>query len=54
MTVPEKYLKVNDKALYTVKFTGFDKNDFKITAAASELSTDGYAASEKNDQGKFI
>ncbi|MGV6981811.1 thioester domain-containing protein [Bacillus pumilus] len=47
MTIPAKYLKINDKALYTVKFTGFDKNDFKITAAASELSTDGYAASEK-------
>lgn len=47
MTIPAKYLKVNDKALYTVKFTGFDKNDFKIDAAASELSTDGYAASEK-------
>ncbi|WP_342461969.1 MucBP domain-containing protein [Bacillus sp. FSL R5-0286] len=47
MTVPAKYLKVNDKALYTVKFTDFDKSDFKIDAAASELSTDGYAASEK-------
>ncbi|MCY7619628.1 thioester domain-containing protein [Bacillus pumilus] len=47
MTIPAKYLKVNDKALYTVKFTGFEKNDFKIDAAASELSTDGYAASEK-------
>ncbi|MEH7729767.1 thioester domain-containing protein [Bacillus safensis] len=47
MTIPAKYLKINDKALYTVKFTGFDKNDFKIDAAASELSTDGYAASEK-------
>lgn len=47
MTIPAKYLKVNDKALYTVKFTGFDKNDFKIDAAASTLSTDGYAASEK-------
>ncbi|WP_081277118.1 thioester domain-containing protein [Bacillus pumilus] len=47
MTVPAKYLKINDKALYTVKFTGFDKNDFKIAAAASTLSTDGYAASEK-------
>ncbi|WP_081106426.1 thioester domain-containing protein [Bacillus pumilus] len=47
MTIPAKYLKVNDKALYTVKFTGFDINDFKITATASELSTDGYAASEK-------
>ncbi|MEH6872639.1 thioester domain-containing protein [Bacillus safensis] len=47
MTIPAKYLKVNDKALYTVKFTGFEKNDFKIDADASELSTDGYAASEK-------
>ncbi|MGA4712392.1 thioester domain-containing protein [Bacillus safensis] len=47
MTIPAKFLKVNDKALYTVKFTGFDKNDFKIDAAASTLSTDGYAASEK-------
>ncbi|XAE83361.1 hypothetical protein GKC22_14550 [Bacillus pumilus] len=47
MTIPSKYLKINDKALYTVKFTGFDKNDFKISAAVSELSTDGYAASEK-------
>ncbi|WP_339209001.1 thioester domain-containing protein [Bacillus sp. FSL R5-0432] len=47
MTVPAKYLKVNDKAHYAVKFTDFNKNDFKITAAASELSTDGYAASEK-------
>ncbi|MFP3831079.1 hypothetical protein, partial [Pseudomonas sp. SIMBA_021] len=32
---------------YTLKFTNFNKNDFKIDAAASELSTDGYAASEK-------
>ncbi|MDR4994427.1 hypothetical protein RGT17_04155 [Bacillus altitudinis] len=47
MTVPAKYLKVNDKALYAVKFTDFNKNDFKIDAAASTLSTDGYAASEK-------
>ncbi|WP_337681497.1 thioester domain-containing protein [Bacillus altitudinis] len=47
MTIPAKYLKVNDKALYTVKFTEFDKNDYKIYAAASTLSTDGYAASEK-------
>ncbi|WP_458420704.1 thioester domain-containing protein [Bacillus pumilus] len=47
MTIPAKYLKVNDKALYTVNFTGFDKNDFKIDAATSTLSTDGYAASEK-------
>ncbi|MCK8454632.1 thioester domain-containing protein [Bacillus safensis] len=47
MTVPAKYLKVNDKALYAVKFTDFNKNDFKIDAATSTLSTDGYAASEK-------
>ncbi|MGM0969189.1 MAG: thioester domain-containing protein [Bacillota bacterium] len=47
MKIPAKYLKVNDKALYTLKFTDFNKNDFKIDAAASELSTDGYAASEK-------
>ncbi|MBA8919296.1 hypothetical protein HNP39_003052 [Bacillus aerius] len=47
MTIPAKYLKVNDKALYTVKFTEFDKSDYKIYAAASTLSTDGYAASEK-------
>ena len=47
MTVPAKYLKVNDKALYSVKFTDFNKSDFKIDAAASTLSTDGYAASEK-------
>lgn len=47
MKIPAKYLKVNDKALYTLKFTDFNKNDFKIDAAASELNTDGYAASEK-------
>ncbi|MFS3916084.1 thioester domain-containing protein [Bacillus australimaris] len=47
MTVPAKYLNVNDKALYALKFTDFNKNDFKIDAAASTLSTDGYAASEK-------
>ncbi len=47
MKIPAKYLKVNDKALYALKFTDFNKNDFKIDAAASELSTDGYAASEK-------
>ncbi|UYO36467.1 hypothetical protein NF868_04600 [Bacillus zhangzhouensis] len=47
MKIPAKYLKVNDKALYTVKFTDFNKNDFKIDVATSQLSTDGYAASEK-------
>lgn len=47
MKIPAKYLKVNDKALYTLKFTDFNKNDFKIDAAASELNTDGYAAIEK-------
>ncbi|MEF3086917.1 thioester domain-containing protein [Bacillus altitudinis] len=47
MTVPAKYLNVNDKALYALKFTDFNKDDFKIDAAASTLSTDGYAASEK-------
>ncbi|MGM0970263.1 MAG: thioester domain-containing protein [Bacillota bacterium] len=47
MKIPAKYLKVNDKALYALKFINFNKNDFKIDAAASTLSTDGYAASEK-------
>ncbi|MFE5473280.1 thioester domain-containing protein [Bacillus safensis] len=47
MTIPADGLKAAVKNLYTVKFTGFDKNDFKIDAAASTLSTDGYAASEK-------
>ncbi|MGG4172732.1 thioester domain-containing protein [Bacillus safensis] len=47
MTIPSDGLKAAVKNLYTVKFTGFNKNDFKIDAAASELSTDGYAASEK-------
>ncbi|CUB24389.1 hypothetical protein BN2127_JRS3_03810 [Bacillus safensis] len=47
MTIPSDGLKAAVKNLYTVKFTEFNKNDFKIDAAASELSTDGYAASEK-------
>ncbi|MEK5132974.1 MucBP domain-containing protein [Bacillus sp. FSL W8-0645] len=47
MKIPAKYLKVNDKALYTVKFTDFSKNDFKIDFAKTSLATDGYAASEK-------
>ncbi|MEK4788330.1 MULTISPECIES: MucBP domain-containing protein [Bacillus] len=47
MKIPAKYLKVNDKALYTVKFTDFSKNDFKIDFAKNSLTTDGYAASEK-------
>lgn len=47
MTIPSDGLKAAVKNLYTVKFTDFNKNDFKIDAAASELSTDGYAASEK-------
>ncbi|MDM5318589.1 hypothetical protein QUF57_01035 [Bacillus pumilus] len=47
MKIPAKYLKVNDKALYTVKFTDFNKNDFKIDFAKTSLATDGYAASEK-------
>ncbi|MGE6426181.1 thioester domain-containing protein [Bacillus altitudinis] len=47
MKIPAKYLKVNDQALYTVKFTDFSKNDFRIDFAKSSLSTDGYAASEK-------
>ncbi|MFN3093960.1 MucBP domain-containing protein, partial [Bacillus pumilus] len=47
MTIPSDGLKAAVKNLYTVKFTDFKKNDFKIDAAASELSTDGYAASEK-------
>ncbi|MCL4097206.1 hypothetical protein BV454_00524 [Bacillus altitudinis] len=46
MTIPSDGLKAAVKNLYTVKFTGFNKNDFKIDAA-STLSTDGYAASEK-------
>ncbi|MFI8720807.1 thioester domain-containing protein [Bacillus altitudinis] len=53
--IPAKYLKVNDNALYTVKFTDFSKNDFKIDFAKNSLSTDGYAASEKTikaDAGK--
>ncbi len=55
MKIPAKYLKVNDQALYTVKFTDFSKNDFKIDFAKSSLATDGYAASEKTikaDAGK--
>ncbi|QHQ75756.1 MucBP domain-containing protein [Bacillus pumilus] len=47
MKIPAKYLKVNDQALYTVKFTDFSKNDFKIDFAKNSLATDGYAASEK-------
>lgn len=47
MTIPSDGLKAAVKNLYTVKFLDFNKNDFKIDAAASELSTDGYAASEK-------
>lgn len=47
MTIPSDGLKAAVKNLYTVKFTDFNKNDFKIDAAASTLSTDGYAASEK-------
>lgn len=47
MTIPSDGLKAAVKNLYTVKFSDFNKNDFKIDAAASELSTDGYAASEK-------
>lgn len=47
MKIPAKYLKVNDQALYTVKFTDFSENDFKIDFAKSSLSTDGYAATEK-------
>ncbi|WP_260859155.1 thioester domain-containing protein [Bacillus pumilus] len=47
MTIPSDGLKVAVKNLYTVKFSDFNKNDFKIDAVASELSTDGYAASEK-------
>ncbi|MDI4571497.1 hypothetical protein E6W41_17530 [Bacillus altitudinis] len=47
MTIPSDGLKAAVKNLYTVKFTDFDKSGFKIDAAASELSTDGYAASEK-------
>ncbi|MFB7035904.1 thioester domain-containing protein [Bacillus altitudinis] len=47
MTIPSDGLKAAVKNLYTIKFTDFNKNDFKIDAAASELSTDGYAASEK-------
>lgn len=55
MKIPAKYLKVNDQALYTVKFTDFSKNDFKIDFAKNSLATDGYAASEKTikaDAGK--
>lgn len=55
MKIPAKYLKVNGKALYTVKFTDFSKNDFKIDFAKNSLATDGYAASEKTikaDAGK--
>lgn len=47
MTIPSDGLKAAVKNLYTVKFVDFNKNDFKIDAAASTLSTDGYAASEK-------
>ncbi|MEK5496048.1 thioester domain-containing protein [Bacillus sp. FSL M8-0077] len=47
MTIPSDGLKVAVKNLYTVKFTDFNKKDFKIDTAASELSTEGYAASEK-------
>ncbi|MBK4214137.1 hypothetical protein EGI07_18260 [Bacillus pumilus] len=47
MTIPSDGLKAAVKNLYTVRFSDFNKNDFKINAAASELSTDGYAASEK-------
>ncbi|PRS74222.1 hypothetical protein C6Y04_14960 [Bacillus sp. GBSW2] len=47
MTIPSDGLKAAVKNLYTVKFADFNKNDFKIDAAASTLSTDGYAASEK-------
>ncbi|WP_313960118.1 thioester domain-containing protein [Bacillus pumilus] len=47
MTIPSGGLKAAVKNLYTVKFSDFNKNDFKIIAAASTLSTDGYAASEK-------
>ncbi|WP_425611025.1 thioester domain-containing protein [Bacillus safensis] len=47
MTIPSDGLKAAVKNFYTVKFSDFNKNDFKINAAASELSTDGYAASEK-------
>ncbi|MFP3420791.1 thioester domain-containing protein [Bacillus sp. SIMBA_161] len=47
MTIPSDGLKAAVKNLYTVKFTDFNQNDFKINAAASTLSTDGYAASEK-------
>ncbi|MGN7379194.1 thioester domain-containing protein [Bacillus altitudinis] len=47
MKIPAKFLKVNDQALYTVKFTDFSKNDFKIDFAKNSLATDGYAASEK-------
>nr|WP_305960857.1 MucBP domain-containing protein [Bacillus safensis] len=47
MTIPSDGLKAAVKNLYTVKFTDFNKNDFKIDAAASTLNTDGYAASEK-------
>ncbi|MGP3738131.1 hypothetical protein ACTWKB_00650 [Bacillus sp. 4A_MP2] len=43
MKIPAKYLKVNDKVLYTVKFTDFSKNDFKIDFAKNSLATDGYA-----------
>lgn len=47
MTIPSDGLKAAVKNLYTVKFSDFNKNDFKIDAATSTLSTDGYAASEK-------
>lgn len=45
--ISPKVLKVNTHKPYTVKFEGYDKEDFEVKKGHEELTTDGYTSSEK-------
>lgn len=44
--VPSKYLAVNQKKAYTVKFENYSSNDIHVISDAATISTDGYTSSQ--------
>ncbi|WJE41173.1 hypothetical protein QRD86_00020 (plasmid) [Bacillus halotolerans] len=47
MKIPSKGLKINENKPYTVKFEGFNSNDFDVPNKSKELTTLGYSSSEE-------
>jgi hypothetical protein len=44
--IPSSFLEVKQTKPYTVKFEGFDKNDFEVVKDRGSLTVDGYSANE--------